>query len=34
MECLFSFIVPKDIDYNFDIGRISYYAIKESENID
>ena len=30
----FSFIVPKDIDYNFDIGRISYYAIKESENID
>ena len=30
----FSFIVPKDIDYNFDFGRVSYYAIKESENID
>ena len=22
----FSFIVPKDIAYNFGIGRISYYA--------
>ena len=31
----FSFIVPKDIDYNFDFGRVSYYKqIKESENID
>ena len=26
----FSFIVPKDIDYNFDFGRVSYYAAKES----
>lgn len=22
----FSFVVPKDIDYNYDFGRISYYA--------
>ena len=28
----FSFIVPKDIDYNFDFGRVSFY--NESENID
>lgn len=33
-EFAFSFIVPKDIDYNFDFGRVSYYATKESENID
>ena len=30
----FSFIVPQDIDYNFDFGRISYYTFDEFENID
>ena len=33
-EFSFSFIVPKDIDYNLDNGRISYYAIEETENLD
>ena len=30
----FSFIVPQDIDYNFDFGRISYYAFDEFSNAD
>ncbi|MBT6699188.1 MAG: T9SS type A sorting domain-containing protein, partial [Flavobacteriales bacterium] len=30
----FTFIVPKDIDYNFDSGRISYYASEHTQNID
>ena len=30
----FKFIVPKDIDYNFGSGRISYYAISEDSLID
>ena len=33
-EFSFEFVVPKDIDYNFDNGRISYYAVSETENID
>ena len=33
-EFTFSFIVPKDIDYNLDYGRISYYATEELENLD
>ncbi len=33
-EFTFSFIVPKDIDYNLDYGRISYYATEEVENLD
>jgi len=30
----FSFIVPKDIRYNIDTGKISYYAKNEIEGID
>ena len=30
----FSFIVPKDIRYNIDTGKISYYAKNETEAID
>ena len=30
----FSFIVPKDIEYNYDFGRVSFYAKEDSENID
>ncbi len=30
----FSFIVPKDIRYNIDTGKISYYAKNEVEGID
>ena len=29
----FSFVIPKDINYSFDTGRISYYATN-SENVD
>ena len=31
---IFTFIVPKDIDYNFDFGRISYYAAENTQNTD
>jgi len=30
----FTFIVPKDIDYNLDFGRISYYATESTQNLD
>ncbi len=30
----FTFIVPKDIDYNLDFGRISYYAAESVQNTD
>ena len=30
----FTFVVPKDIDYNFGQGKISYYAEDESQRID
>ena len=30
----FEFIVPKDIDYNLDFGRISYYAAENTQNTD
>ena len=30
----FSFVVPKDIAYNFGSGRISYYAISEDSLLD
>ena len=29
----FSFIVPKDIAYNYGAGKISYYAVSDDENI-
>ena len=28
----FSFVVPKDIAYNYGAGKISYYAVSEDEN--
>ena len=28
----FSFIVPKDIDYNYGAGKISYYAVNNNED--
>ncbi len=28
----FSFIVPKDIEYNYGPGKISYYAVSDDEN--
>lgn len=31
-EFSFSFVVPRDIAYNYDIGRISYYAEGEGTN--
>ena len=30
----FTFIVPKDIDYNLDFGRISYYATENTQSLD
>ena len=30
----FTFIVPKDINYNLDLGRVSYYAAENTQNID
>ena len=33
-EFSFSFVVPKDIDYTVDVGRLSYYALEDSDNID
>ena len=31
-EFSFSFIVPKDIAYNYGAGKISYYAVSDDEN--
>ena len=28
----FSFVVPKDIAYNYGLGKISYYAVSDDEN--
>ena len=33
-EFSFSFIVPKDISYDLDYGRLSYYSSEEIQNID
>ena len=33
-EFSFSFIVPKDISYDLDYGRLSYYSSEETQNID
>jgi len=31
-EFSFSFVVPKDIAYNYGFGKISYYAVSDDEN--
>ena len=28
----FSFVVPRDIAYNYGAGKISYYAVSDDEN--